>query len=72
MNEHLEKEQLAEAYHLENKIDKTRKTLKKEVRKNIKSGADIKGELLYLDIVRHIERIGDYCLNIAQALRNVR
>ncbi len=72
MNEHLEKDQLAEAYELENKIDKTRKSLKKEVRKNLKSGADIKGELLYLDIVRHIERIGDYCLNIAQALRTVR
>ncbi len=71
MNEHLNKEQLAEAYELENKIDKTRKTLKKEVRKNIKSGADIKGELLYLDIVRQIEGIGDYCLNIAQALRTV-
>ncbi len=72
MNEHLDKEQLSEAYDLENKIDKTRKTLKKEVRKNLQSGADIKGELLYLDIVRHIERIGDYCLNIAQALRTVR
>ena len=72
MNEHMEKDQLAEAYELENKIDKTRKSLKKEVRKNLKSGADIKGELLYLDIVRHIERIGDYCLNIAQALRTVR
>ena len=72
MNEHMGKDQLNEAYELENKIDKTRKTLKKEVRKNIQSGADIKGELLYLDIVRHIERIGDYCLNIAQALRTVR
>ena len=72
MNEHIDSEKLSEAYELENKIDKTRKTLKKEVRKNIKSGADIKGELLYLDIVRHIERIGDYCLNIAQALRTVR
>jgi phosphate:Na+ symporter len=72
MNEHIDNEKLSEAYDLENKIDKTRKTLKKEVRKNIQSGADIKGELLYLDIVRHIERIGDYCLNIAQALRTVR
>ncbi|OQY35375.1 MAG: Na/Pi cotransporter [Spirochaetaceae bacterium 4572_59] len=71
MNEHLNKEELAEAHVLEKKIDKTRKSLKKEVRKNLKSGADIKGELLYLDIVRHIERIGDYCLNIAQALRTV-
>jgi len=72
MNEHLDKDSLAEAYELENKIDKYRNTLKKEVRKNLKGGADIKGELLYLDIVRHIERIGDYCLNIAQALRTVR
>ena len=54
---------------MENKIEYIKKNLKKEVRKNLKSGADIKGELLYLDIVRNIERIGDYCLNIAQALR---
>lgn len=69
MNEHMDKESLKEAYDMESKIDRTRKTLKKEVRKNLKKGADVKGELLYLDIVRQIEQIGDFCLNIAQALR---
>ncbi|QEN09913.1 Na/Pi cotransporter family protein [Oceanispirochaeta crateris] len=69
INEHMDKETLKEAYVMENKMESIQKNLKKEVRKNLKSGADIKGELLYLDIVRHLEQIGDYCLNIAQALR---
>ncbi len=69
INEHMDKETLKEAYDMENKIESIKKSLKREVRKNLKSGADVKGELLYLDIVRNIERIGDYCLNIAQALR---
>ena len=69
ITEHMDNESLKEAYEMENKIDRTRKTLKKEVRKNLKSGADVKGELLYLDIVRQIEHIGDFCLNVAQALR---
>jgi phosphate:Na+ symporter len=70
INVHMDKETLKEAYEMENKIEGIKKNLKKEARKNLKSGADIKGELLYLDIVRNIERIGDYCLNIAQALRS--
>ena len=54
---------------MEGKLQTFKKGLNKEIRKNLKKGADIKGELLYLDIVGHVEQIGDYCLNIAQALR---
>ena len=69
INEHMDKESLKEAYEMEGKLRTFKKGLNKEIRKNLKKGADIKGELLYLDIVGHVEQIGDYCLNIAQALR---
>lgn len=69
INEHMDKESLKIAYEMEGKLQSFKKGLNKEIRKNLKKGADIKGELLYLDIVGHVDQIGDYCLNIAQALR---
>lgn len=64
-------EELAKAYDLEDKIDSFRNRLKKCARREIQDGANVKGELLFLDVVRYVERLGDYCLNIAQALRGV-
>lgn len=72
LNEHLSKEEFEKAYELEKQIDSFRNTLKKKARKRIQKGEDVKTELLYIDVVRHIERMGDYCLNIAQALRQIR
>lgn len=69
INEHLSQKNFDKAHTLEDKIDDYRNKLRKEARNQISEGADVKGELLYIDIVRHIERIGDYCLNIAQSLR---
>ena len=51
---------------LENSIDKNRKKLQKLSRKRIKSGKDVKTELLFIDIVRRIEKLGDYCFEIAE------
>ena len=68
INKPLESEDLSIAYTLEDQIDEYRSRLKKEARREIKKGSSVKGELLYIDIVRQIERIGDYCLNIAQAM----
>ncbi|MBB6482185.1 Na/Pi cotransporter family protein [Spirochaeta isovalerica] len=72
INNHLSADELEEANNLEDKIDSYRNKLRKEARKQIKGGADVKGELLYIDIIRHMERIGDYCLNIAQTLRRMK
>ncbi|HAK45527.1 MAG TPA: Na/Pi cotransporter [Spirochaeta sp.] len=63
--------QLEQALKLEAKVDKQRKTLRKEARKRIQTGSNVKAELLYLDVVKHIEHIGDYALNIAEALKGV-
>jgi len=72
MNKHISAEQLAQAAEYENKIDELRSTLKKSARKRLKAGADVKMELMYIDIVRHIEKIGDHAYGVAHALREMR
>ena len=48
-----------------------RNVLKKSAQKRIKKGADVKAEILYIDILRQIERIGDFSLNISQAMQTM-
>lgn len=62
-------EQFAFAGELEQQIDNERKALKKIARKRLESGADVKSELLYMDIIRQIEKIGDRCFDVAGELR---
>ena len=40
--------------------------MKSESRKRLETGADVKTELQYIDIVRKIERAGDCIWNIIQ------
>ena len=68
INKQLTKEKLDLARELEDGIDAFRKDLKKVARKRLESGADVKSELLYIDMVRQIEKIGDNCFNISEAL----
>ena len=68
INKHLNEEQLAVAQVLEDQIDDLRKKLKKVARKRLESGADVKTELLYIDLVRNIEKIGDRAFSISEAL----
>lgn len=72
INRHLSSAEMAEALSLEERTDRYRNTLKKSARRRIQNGSDVKAELLYIDIVKHIEHIGDHALNIAEALRLVR
>lgn len=53
----------------EEQIDAMRKDLKKVARKRIEKGGDVKTELLYIDLVRQIEKIGDNCFAIAESAR---
>ncbi|MDR2543517.1 MAG: Na/Pi symporter [Treponema sp.] len=57
-----------QAIKLEKKIDKNRKKLHKLGRKRIEAGKDVKTELLFIDLVRRIERLGNYCFEISEAL----
>ena len=58
-------EQKIHATELEMSIDKNRKKLNKMGRKRIEAGGDVKTELLFMDLVRRIEKLGDYCFEIA-------
>lgn len=70
INKQLTHEKLELAKELEDGIDAFRKDLKKVARKRLESGADVKAELLYIDIVRAIEHVGDNCFNISEILVN--
>ena len=66
---HLHKQELDVAYELENQINLSRNNLRKAARIRLQQGANVQSELLYLDILKNFEHIGDYSLNISQALR---
>ena len=70
INTQLTQEKLELASELEDGIDAFRKDLKKVARKRLESGADVKAELLYIDVVRRIENIGDNCFSISESLTN--
>ena len=53
---------------MEESIDTTKKQLKKLARQRIENGKDVKSELHYIDLVRHIDRAGDNVYKIAQTL----
>ena len=68
INRPLSPDELAQAVETENKIDSFRKELKKVAQKRLEEGADVKAELLYIDLVRNIEKIGDRAYSISEAL----
>jgi phosphate:Na+ symporter len=68
INKHLQQDQLRLAEILEDQVDAFRKNLKKVARKRLEKGADVRSELLYIDLVRYIEKIGDYAFSISEAL----
>lgn len=72
INKHLTSEKLLEAQSIEDQIDLFRKNLKKVARKRLENGADVKSELLYIDIVRHLEKIGDRAFSISEALNQTK
>ncbi|MBT5420633.1 MAG: Na/Pi cotransporter family protein [Candidatus Cloacimonetes bacterium] len=71
MNKHLEKQVLDLVYKLELKMNNLRDNLKNAAQQRLQEGGDVKAELLYLDLLKHFEHIGDNNLNIAQALSQV-
>ena len=58
------------AHKMEKGIDKMRDKLRKRSRRTIEKDedVDVKGELIFMDIVRHLEHIGDSSLNISEAI----
>jgi phosphate:Na+ symporter len=56
------------ALELERRIRKSQNRLNKLGRKRIEAGESVKTELLFIDLVRRIERLGNYCHNISGIL----
>jgi phosphate:Na+ symporter len=65
-------EQAHQARELEDAIDQSRDRLRKLGRKRIEAGKDVKTELLFIDLVRRIEKLGDYCYDISNGLARMR
>ncbi len=65
-------EEFREAASMEDEINAMQKSLKKAARKRIRKGASVKAELFYIDVLKHIEHIGDFSLAISQALTRIR
>jgi phosphate:Na+ symporter len=60
------------AFELEKKINQSRDHLKIAAQYRLQQGSQVQAELLYLDLLKHFEHIGDNSLNIVQALRNMK
>ena len=54
---------------VEDKINRTKKNLKKASRKRIENGSNVKTELNYMDLVRKIEKAGDCVFGVIQAIQ---
>ncbi len=57
------------AFQLENMIDQSRKQLRKSAIQRMQETTQIKGEVLYIDVINNMEKIGNHSLNILQTLR---
>ena len=55
----------------ENEIDQLRNDLLDSSRSRLSEGSEPKAELLFMDIIKHLEHIGDYSLNISQAFEHI-
>jgi len=71
LNEHLVDQDLDLAYRMEQKINHSRDDLKKAAQRRLQAGSDVRSELLYIDLLKNFEHIGDNALNISQALNNM-
>jgi len=61
----------SKALEMERTINEERSRLRRDAQDELYAGADVRGELVFMDIVKHIEHIGDYCFNIAEAIKMV-
>jgi phosphate:Na+ symporter len=59
------------AKKIEGEIDESRNKLRKLGRKRIEEGENVKTELLFIDLVRRIEKLGDYCYSISSSMSHM-
>jgi len=68
LNRTITTEDMEIAYQLEDRIDQSRKKLRKTSIRRMQDGTQVKGEVLYIDVLNNIEKIGNHSLNILQVL----
>ena len=68
LSRHTTQFSLSVAKEMEKNVNQQRNKLRKNARRIISSSANVKGEMVYLDLVRHLEQIGDFCYNIAEEI----
>ena len=68
----LTEEEYRKAAKIENKINERQKELKRASQKRLRKGRSVKAELFYIDVLRHIEHIGDFSLAVSEALTRIR
>ncbi|MDR2096754.1 MAG: Na/Pi cotransporter family protein [Treponema sp.] len=68
----LSRKEISHARDLEEQINASQNKLRKLGRKRIQSGANVKRELLFIDLVRSIEKLGDYCYDMSGALSRMK
>ncbi len=68
INKKITTPQFKYATELESRIDLQKNYLKKLSRKNMETGADVKAGLMYIDFVRHIEKLADHAYAICELL----
>jgi phosphate:Na+ symporter len=59
---------LDNAREMERNLNKQRNKLRKIVRQQLIKGGDVRGEMIFMDVVRHLEQIGDSCFNISEEI----
>ena len=64
----LTQEQFEFASGIEQQIDNERTALRKIARDRMEKGGDVRAELLYMDMVRQIEKFSDRCFDVAGEL----
>jgi phosphate:Na+ symporter len=68
LGKHLTAEEHGQAGQMEEAIDQAQRKLRKYGQKRIEAGKDVRTELLFVDLVRRLEHLGDFCYSISAAL----
>jgi phosphate:Na+ symporter len=69
---YVDAEELSKALEREAAINEFRRSVHKASRSRMQQGEDVRSELLFLDLIKYLEHIGDNCLNIMQALNQIK
>ncbi|MFN3660454.1 MAG: hypothetical protein ACK4TN_04355, partial [Brevinematales bacterium] len=71
LQERLQDHSIELAQKMEKAINSKRNRLRKLVENKLIKGADIEGEIIYMEMVKHLEHIGDFCYTIANYLEDL-